>query len=710
MSSSPELLSPRLGGVTRSQRSEPRTRLAPRAGTAVARTTSVIIITDSEDEDEDEIQVQALPRLQQQSTAAGPSKPHVNRLSSRANPSKPPSKTQSSRSTDNIPVVSGRPPPGEPRAAELPLFLSSDEENTPPTQPSREPVILEAEVDIQELPMDLPAHSKTPSPELDPTSQYLAQILEVIPDVQPDHATSLISRHIPQYGDQVVQTVLHILFEDTSYPKVDRKGKRKVESADEPDQKKRRTNLPDYGSIDREFRGGVHYNDLALDQLMVDFPDVPKPFLRKMLFVKKSLYAPTYMYLTEIKSQGPPYPYIPKKTAARSSKGKGRQLRDDEFEREREWVLSMEKQNASKEDAVIAEKLNEQEYEECGDGIECGCCFSSHPFDKMVQCEDAHLFCSSCVTTYAEGLLGSHNINIVCMDQSGCKQLFPISELRRLLPEKLMELYERVKQRKEIEMAGLENLEECPFCEYKCVIENPDEKLFRCGNEETCGAITCRQCKKPDHLPKSCKEMEEDRLLDGRHAIEEAMTRALMRNCPNCGKAFVKEDGCNKMTCPNCRTLSCYVCRKVIKGYDHFSQSNGAPNSSGSSSKCPLWESVDNRHTEDVRAAAAKAVEEYKRENPDVDEKDIKVDLPTAKPAQQGMPGFPAGYIPPGVVPVADPFAAPVQLQQLENLQNLQRQVQHFQQQLQPRDMLGGAVPLPVAPVARAPVNRRNRR
>jgi len=89
------------------------------------------------------------------------------------------------------------------------------------------------------------------------------------------------------------------------------------------------------------------------------------------------------MYLTEIKSQGPPYPYIPKKTAARSSKGKGRQLRDDEFEREREWVLSMEKQIASKEDAVIAEKLNEQEYEECGDGIECGCCFSSHPFVSL---------------------------------------------------------------------------------------------------------------------------------------------------------------------------------------------------------------------------------------------------------------------------------------------------------------------------------------
>ena len=115
----------------------------------------------------------------------------------------------------------------------------------------------------------------------------------------------------------------------------------------------------------------------------------------------------------------------------------------------------------------------------------------------MIQCEDGHLFCTDCMTSYAENLLGSHNVSVVCMDQSGCKLPFPESELRRFLPEKLMELYERVKQRKEIEMAGLEGLEECPYCEFKCVIENPDEKLFRCGDTDNCGAITCRQCKKP---------------------------------------------------------------------------------------------------------------------------------------------------------------------------------------------------------------------
>ena len=34
---------------------------------------------------------------------------------------------------------------------------------------------------------------------------------------------------------------------------------------------------------------------------------------------------------------------------------------------------------------------------------------------------------------------------------------------------------------------------------------------------------------------------------------------------------------CNKMTCPTCRTLSCYVCRAVITGYEHFDQVRSSP-------------------------------------------------------------------------------------------------------------------------------------
>jgi len=83
------------------------------------------------------------------------------------------------------------------------------------------------------------------------------------------------------------------------------------------------------------------------------------------------------------------------------------------------------------------------------------------------------------------------------MDQSGCVLLFPDSELRRILSPKLLELYERVRQRRDIEAAGLDGLEECPFCEFQVVMDVDAEvdKLFRCLNED-CGKVSCRKCKK----------------------------------------------------------------------------------------------------------------------------------------------------------------------------------------------------------------------
>ena len=113
----------------------------------------------------------------------------------------------------------------------------------------------------------------------------------------------------------------------------------------------------------------------------------------------------------------------------------------------------------------------------------------------MIQCPEAHLFCMTCMKAYVSDRLGQHNPKIVCMDQSGCKAIFTDSELERFLDEKMLSLYHRIKQTKEIEAAGLDGLEECPFCDYKVVIENPEEKLFRCEKED-CMSISCRSCKK----------------------------------------------------------------------------------------------------------------------------------------------------------------------------------------------------------------------
>jgi TRIAD3 protein (E3 ubiquitin-protein ligase RNF216) len=179
----------------------------------------------------------------------------------------------------------------------------------------------------------------------------------------------------------------------------------------------------------------------------VDFPYIPKPHIRRIFTANNGLYAPTYLFLVNERKQSK-LPYAIKSTASRVP-GKGKARNDPEFDKEKQWLLLKLQEDATENDAQVAEEANEQEYADCGDGIECGCCFSNYPFvrlffasvcfrlissntqDKMIQCPDAHLFCHSCMKSYADTLLGSHDANVICMDQSGCKLPFTESELKR---------------------------------------------------------------------------------------------------------------------------------------------------------------------------------------------------------------------------------------------------------------------------------------
>ncbi|KAF7305009.1 hypothetical protein MKEN_01215900 [Mycena kentingensis (nom. inval.)] len=523
------------------------------------------------------------------------------------------------------------------------IFDSDDERATHTVGPSRKKnkknaqrpmdafIVANAGSAAPKIAAKLPAATED-APQPKDSSEYLAQILEVLPDVVPEHAESLVRAQLALTPHDVLAPVLHSLFEDPAYPKVDRKGKRKrVEPEEEDNVRNKPKPKIDYASKDRPYAGGVHYAQLCLDQLQVDYPFIPKPYIRRILLDNHSLYAPTHIALHN-DSQGDELPYLRKATAYRApKKGKQKALEDEEFAREKEFIVGWIAGGMA--EPALAPPAEE---EECEDGLECACCFSDYAFEKMIQCPEGHLFCTPCMTQYAETLLGSHDIRIICMDQSGCKLAFPVDQLRRFLTPKLYALYERIRANKEVAAAGLEDIEECPFCDFKLVIENDQEKLFVCRNDD-CAAVTCRQCKQLDHLPKSCKEVEEDKKLEGRHHVEEAMTRALMRNCPKCKKAFVKEMGCNKMTCPECMTLSCYVCRQVIKGYEHFSTQPGQPVNATSSKAglCPLWDTnnqVENRHVDEVKEAAKRAMEEYKRDNPDADDANLEVEMPVAPP------------------------------------------------------------------------------
>lgn len=100
-------------------------------------------------------------------------------------------------------------------------------------------------------------------------SRYVAQVLEIIPDVDPDHCATLVANHFPTLEAATVEHVLHLLFEDVNYPKVKKldKGKRKADSPatnDRPNKKARKSEDAMWLSLDRTHLGGPDYPTLAL--------------------------------------------------------------------------------------------------------------------------------------------------------------------------------------------------------------------------------------------------------------------------------------------------------------------------------------------------------------------------------------------------------------------------------------------------------------
>jgi hypothetical protein len=169
--------------------------------------------------------------------------------------------------------------------------------------------------------------------------------------------------------------------------------------------------------------------------------------------------------------------------------------------------------------------------------IECQCCFSEHEIASMACCPRDHFFCEPCFVQYVSTRLGGGNPDLYCMDTSGCNLPFEASQRGRFLQPKLIALHSRLVQRRELKEANLECFEECPFCDWGCIMEVPidREPLLRCLNRENgCGVASCRKCKKKSHAPKPCEEDEAGK--DARLVVEEAMSKALVRNCPNCGK------------------------------------------------------------------------------------------------------------------------------------------------------------------------------
>ena len=272
-----------------------------------------------------------------------------------------------------------------------------------------------------------------------------------------------------------------------------------------------------------------------------------------------------------------------------------------------------------------ADAAEERKCFEKGDVVECQCCFTNTPFPKATNCngEALHFFCLECARSNANAQIELSRYKITCMDVSGCKAEFSRGQKYRFLDSKALECLDRLQLQDDLRAADIPNFEKCPFCDFGaiCPPVNVDRE-FRCCMPE-CERTSCRLCKRDSHVPMTCEEFKKEDGVAERHALEEAMTNALIRTCPQCKVAVLKEDGCNKVSCSRCGCVHCDMCGKDITkdAYAHFS--DYGPRGKGSG--CKVHDDTDKRRRAKVEAAEKETMAQLRAHNPDLKEEDLKI-------------------------------------------------------------------------------------
>jgi hypothetical protein len=153
-----------------------------------------------------------------------------------------------------------------------------------------------------------------------------------------------------------------------------------------------------------------------------------------------------------------------------------------------------------------------QQAQQDGTAMECPCCCDSYPLDQMVQCRDeGHLFCHSCLVSYANNqIFGNDNLGVhkttkklslelQCL-QGDCPSYFERSFLERALPPRLLQHYDSVQLKLSIASAGLsDTVCACPKCDF-CVEVPVGQNIVQCP-VATCRFASCRECGEAAHIP-----------------------------------------------------------------------------------------------------------------------------------------------------------------------------------------------------------------
>ena len=202
---------------------------------------------------------------------------------------------------------------------------------------------------------------------------------------------------------------------------------------------------------------------------------------------------------------------------------------------------------------------SEKECGVCGDTIE------SKDIPKIkLPCK--HYFCIDCWKEYLKEKINNANVYKLSCMQAKCNFILEEKFIKSILEgdKNLQDKYDKFLNRKKI-MDSNKKIKFCPFPDCDGYAEKKFSKYVKCNN----GHEFCFECGAAPHGLKGCSK-----IIDA--GFEEWKSHTLVKRCPNCKFWTEKNEGCNHMTCSQCKFQWCWVCEKeCVAGHYDFGPCKG---------------------------------------------------------------------------------------------------------------------------------------
>eukprot|EP00002_Diphylleia_rotans_P019162 TRINITY_DN3708_c0_g1_i4.p1 TRINITY_DN3708_c0_g1~~TRINITY_DN3708_c0_g1_i4.p1 ORF type:complete len:555 (+),score=105.56 TRINITY_DN3708_c0_g1_i4:53-1717(+) len=197
----------------------------------------------------------------------------------------------------------------------------------------------------------------------------------------------------------------------------------------------------------------------------------------------------------------------------------------------------------------------------------CIICFCDYPAEEYLHVGCGHWTCRECWKGLIESKVKDGECIVSCPAEKcpfDAKEEFVRGCIDEALYEKYMSFYAR------------KLVLDHPFI--TCCMGNDCDRVFIAQDADIavcpCGYRVCLSCKVEDHNPCSCEMIKQWKEKESSQDTSLNWIKAHTKECPRCKWPILKNDGCNHMTCGQCRYEFCWICMKDYRQYGACSKTS----------------------------------------------------------------------------------------------------------------------------------------